>query len=78
MSGEPRKSQRHAPVRWTSIPLAACLLTLMIMLAAGKGASACPECHGAFTRSLKQAMEAMDREMAPRPWSVHPIATSRR
>ena len=67
MSGEPRKSRRHAPGRWTSIPRAACLLTLLIVLAAGNGASACPECQGAFTRSLKQAMNAMDREMGAAP-----------
>jgi YVTN family beta-propeller protein len=72
MSGEPRMSRRHAPGRWASIPLAACLLTLLIVLAAGSGASACPECQGAFTRSLKQAMEAMDREMGAAPMDGDP------
>jgi hypothetical protein len=67
MFREQRKSRRHAPGRWTLISLAACLLTLLIVLAARNGASACPECHGAFTRSLKQAMEAMDREMGAAP-----------
>jgi DNA-binding beta-propeller fold protein YncE len=69
MSGKPRKSQRRAPGRWTSVPRAACLMTLLIVLAAGNRASACPECHGAFTRSLTQAMDAMDREMAAAPMS---------
>jgi YVTN family beta-propeller protein len=47
--------------------LAVFLPALLLGMTAREEALACPECKGAFARSLEQAMERMDRDMGAAP-----------